>query len=116
MAARLKVIVLEQSDARTFRYALWADVPLARQPFYANTSASSVWKDATLSDITALRNGEVVERVDIFSVPEGTLIGSVRTHLRALWQAHQDRVTAEARWSRYGTTWDGTTWTAGGVA
>ena len=116
MAARVKVIILEQSDARTFRYALWADVPLARQSFYANASATSAWTGATLADTTALRNGEVVERVDSVSVPEGTPLGTVRTHLQALWQSFQDRVTAKAAWSRYGTTWDGTAWTVGGVA
>lgn len=113
---RLRVIILEREDARTFQYALWADVPAARQSFYANANKVSAWNGALPTDNTALQNGSVVERVDKFVVPSGTTLAVVQTLLQTQWQEFQDRITALNPWVRYGSTWDGAVWTAGGVA
>ena len=40
----------------------------------------------------------------------------IRTMLQAEFTARQNAVNAYNPWTRYGTLWDGTTWTAGGVA
>ena len=48
---RLKIIILETYPGKIC-YAFWADVPLARQPFYAGAGKVSAWKDATASSIT----------------------------------------------------------------
>lgn len=112
---RLRIIILEQDDPQTFRYALWADVPAARQAMYANPSAASVWSGATAQDLANLRSGAMVEHTDKLSVQKGETVLKARTILQANWQGFQDRITAEAKWTRYGTTWDGTTWTVGGV-
>jgi hypothetical protein len=121
MAARFRVIVLERVEPRTFRYALWADVPLAHQPFYADPALGSAWKGAIAADLTAIRNGEVTERVDVFraQVAEGAtnaaVLAAAQTQLEALWTAFQNEITTRATWNRYGSTWNGTTWTNGGV-
>ena len=113
---RLRVIILEQEDPRTFRYALWADVPVARQPFYANPTATSAWENALAADLTALQSGQVVERVDKLGIPSGGTLAQARSILQANWQFYQDRITADNPWQRYGSTWDGTTWTVAGVS
>ena len=112
---RLRVIILEQDDTRTFRYVLWADVPTTRQSFYANALATSAWKDATAGDILALQAGQVAERTGTLGVEAGTSLAQARAQLQATWQSFQDRVTAVNPWVRYGSVWDGTTWTAAGV-
>jgi hypothetical protein len=114
--ARLRVIVLDQADARTFHYVLWADVPLARQPFYARPGAVSVWKDALPADNAALVSGAVVERDDTIGFPVGTNLATAQAALQTQWQSFQDEITALNRWARYGTTFDGAAWTPGGVS
>ena len=115
--ARLRIIVLDQQDARTFNYVFWADVPAARQPFYAKPVGTvSAWKEALVADNAALVDGSVVELVGTLGVPASTSLAQAQAILQATWQAFQDRITATNRWARYGTTWDGVTWTPGGVA
>jgi len=117
MAARFKIIILDKdANDPVYRYLLWADVPAARQPFYANASATSAWTDATAGDLAALQNGSVVERQGELRVPSGSTLAQVQAFLQARWSEFQNQVTNDNPWVRYGTTWDGTTWTAGGVS
>lgn len=127
MAITKRVIILERLSPQTpgptesiqFRYLMWADVPAARQPFYAQKQAAmvSAWKDAAQADTTALQSGAVTEFVDIIPVAPGTSLVSVEALLQSIWTAFQARITAENPWQRYGSFMDTTnTWTAGGVA
>lgn len=119
MATVKKVIILERSPERLeFRYALWGDVPAARQEFFADPARESVYKDASAAEITALQNGSVAERVGIAAYPAGTAIAVIQTELANLWTAFQAELnvatnSAQNPYQRYGTTWDGTTWTLG---
>jgi hypothetical protein len=113
---RLRVIILDQEDTRTYRFVLWADAPLARQTFYADPAAGSVWKNALPSDVAAIQAGQVVERAGTLILEPGEGVAVARTLLQASWQAFQNEITTRNPWGRYGTTWDGTTWVAGGVA
>lgn len=113
--ARFRVIILEQEDTRIFRYALWADAPAARQSFFADASRTSVWKQANAADNLALQNGSVIERTDKLVMPAGSTIAQARQALQDVWQQFQNGVTNDNPWVRYGSTWDGTTWVAGGV-
>jgi len=110
--ARFRVIVLEQpkDNSSSYRYVLWADVPVARQSFYANPGASSVWSGATAADIAAIQNGSVVEYVDSQSVPIGATLTQIETFLQNRWTQFQDYITNFNPWIHYGSTWDGTTW------
>lgn len=111
-----QIIVLEQSAPNLFNVAFWLAVPTVRQPFYVNAAATSRYKDASAPELAALQSGAVVEQVAEFSYPAGTAIGAVMALLQTEFATRQAKVTAANPWSRYGSFWDGTTWTNGGVA
>jgi hypothetical protein len=116
---RLRVIMLERPDRldpNTNRYVLWADVPVARQPFYAEPGKVSAWKDATTADNAALASGAVAELVDTLKAPVGASTAQVQGFLQTRHADFQANVTSNNLWTRYGMTWDGTTWVTGGVA
>src|SRR5882757_4442378 len=110
---RLSLIVLDQTadDQNTYRVALWADVPAARQSFYANANLKSAWINATAADNTALQNGSLTEKVITQRVPSGATLPQIEAALQVIQQSFQAQVTAFNPWVRYGSTWDGTTWT-----
>ena len=112
--ARLKIIILETWPGK-INYVFWVDVPLARQPFYADAGKVSAWKDATAADNAALQNGSVTERAHHLDIDAGVSDADRRLALRRDWQEFQARINNYNPWSKYGTTFD-TVWTAGGVA
>lgn len=121
MAITKRVIILEQIGVAplSYRYALWADVPVARQAFYAAKQATmtSVWKDAAAGDITALQSGAVTERSDTTSMATGDTLAIAQARLQAIWTAFQAEITASNPWVRYGSFMDTSNgWTAGGVS
>lgn len=121
MAITKRVIVLEHvSNAPIiFRYAMWADVPSARQPFYAAKQAGAVsaWKDAAAGDNTALQTGAVTEIVKDASFPQGTTIGQIETALAAEWATWNTSIQAANPWDRYGSFMDASNvWTLGGAS
>lgn len=112
-----KVIILETvsaADSRSIRYAMWADVPAARQKFYANPAFVSAYLDASAGELALLRSGAVVERVTQEMLDGNN--AAIRTALQARFTAFQAEITALNNWAKYGSTFDGTTWTAGGAA
>lgn len=115
---RLRVIVLDQdqNDLNNYRYALWADVPVGRQTFYANPSAKSAWTGATTTDNTNLQNGSVVEQVSTQRVPSGSTLAQIEAFLQTQATNYQTFITNFNPWSHYGSTWDGTTWNVVTVA
>lgn len=121
MAIAKRVIILEKLNAAplAYRYIMWADVPAARQPFYAAKQATmaSAWKDAAAGDTTALQNGSVTERIAETTMQAGDNIAAAMTRLQAIWTAYQAEITATDPWDRYGSFMDtSNAWTAGGVA
>lgn len=120
MAAKL--IVLERLPGKRlgFRVAFWADVPTARQPFYAKAGAVSVYKNATTQENDAIASGAVAELVEDISVdPQGTTnqtITKLKDAAADRLAAFQAEVTAYNPWSNYGTKFDGSTWDNQGVA
>ena len=121
MAARFRIIVLEQSShgsglGRDWRLLLWADVPSARQQFYATPGAVSEWKDALTTDNAQLASGAVAERLVTLQQKSTGTIADLQAIAQAMWTAWQAEVTARNPWNRYGTTWDGTSWVLGGVS
>ena len=121
MAITKRVIILEQTNSspQTYRYLMWADVPAARQAFYAAKQSGmvSAWKDASAADITALQNGSVTERVDSTTMNNGDTLNTAMTRLQAIWTAFQAEITAANPWVRYGSFMDtSNSWTPGGVS
>lgn len=114
---RLNVIILTQNSAiNEYTFAMWADVPTARQPFYANTNAKSAWASATATDNQNLQNGSVVEQVGTARFNPATALPAVQANMQAQWQAFQTSITNSNPWIRYGSTWDGTSWVLTGVS
>lgn len=113
-----RFIILERPKTTTVRVAFWADVPVARQPFYANAAKTSVYKDATQVEIDALRSGTVVEMVDTINYPAGQTNAQVVQSLKDRWTAYQAEINGLNDWAFYGTYWpgDGSAVVAGGVA
>lgn len=122
---RLNVIILDKPDNNNpnlWRYALWADVPTARQGQYAllwGASKVSAWADATGTDNQNLQNGSMVEKVDTQQVPGGATLAQIEGFLQQRWVDYQAFVTSNNPWIRYGSygvfngaTW---TWTPGGL-
>ncbi len=110
---RLNIIILDKTteDNNTYRFAMWADVPVARQSHYANATTVSAWIGATAQDNTNLQSGTVVETVTTQRVPSAATLAQIEAFLQSQWSAYQAAVSANNPWVRYGSTWDGTTWT-----
>ena len=121
-----RVIVLERQidqenqwgnqSPQFWDYVLWADVPASRQTFYADPTATSAVRGIAPADLTAIQNGSVVERRRTLQVDKGTTQAQLMTKLELEWAQFQSAVNAYNPWTRYGTFWDGTSWTAGGAA
>ncbi len=114
-----RVIVLErvgEPSDMSFRVAFWVVPPAARQAYYADLEATSAYADVSAADLAALQAGQIVERVETRFFPEGTTLAQTKTALEQRWQQIQNAANSRNPWVRYGTTWDGTTWTAGGVS
>ena|SRR6516165_9068191 len=110
---RLNVIILDQTaeDNNTYHVVLWADVPVARQSRYANPGATSAWSGATAADNTNLQTGIMVESVVTQRIQAGSTLPQIENFLQNLWQQYQNSINSTNLWQRYGSTWDGTTWT-----
>ncbi len=110
--ARLRIIILERdAGSNTFSYVAWADVPAARQNFYAQPPGTvSAWKGALPADNDALVNGSVVEKFATQRVPAGSNIAQIEAFLEQRWTDWQTEITNANPWQRYGSTWDGATW------
>src|SRR5262245_1527606 len=107
---RLNVIILEK-DSDDFRFVMWADVPAARQSRYADPNKVSVWTGATTQDNTDLKAGVFTEKVSTQRIVPGTPMAQIEVFLQNQWSAFQNEINAANPWQRYGSTWDGTTWT-----
>lgn len=114
-----QIIILERLNEPSdmnFRYALWATVPAARVSAYANAAATSAFKTASAAELTALQNGAVVERTGLASFTIGTPIATVQAFLLTQFAIFQAQINTANPTGRYGTFYDGTSWTAGGTA
>lgn len=109
------IIILEKNDSG-YRVAFWADVPATRQSFYANPIKRSLWGGASTEENAAIAAGTVTESAEQINVPAGATIPQMQAFLESRWTAFQSYITSYNPWLRYGTFWNGTTWTAGGVS
>jgi len=124
--ATKNIIVLERQLAQEtqigdqapqiWRYALWADVPVARRVFYADPAKTSAFKTISAGELASLRDGSVVERVSNLRIDKGATIPQLQTKLEIEWTFFQNEITTFNPWNRYGTFWDGVTWTPGGAS
>ncbi len=92
----------------SFKYVFWATIPVARQTFYSNASASSVVKDITTPELIAIQNGQIVEQQNQGNYVAGTPVATIQTDLVNKFNAFQTQVTNYNPWLYYGTYYDGT--------
>jgi len=123
MAARLRAIFVEKPDPNNnnlFGYVLWADVPAARQTFYAAlwpANGVSRWAGAQPGDNQALQNGSVVEQYSEVQQQQGWTRAQLQAEVATRWQTYQTYITNYNPWVFYGTTLDPSgTWTNNGAA
>lgn len=100
----------------SFKYVFWLSVPASRQTYYANAAATSVVKDATAGELSALQTGAVIEQTYTGNYVAGTPISTIQADLIAKYNAAQTIITNINPGQYYGTSWDGTTWTVKGTS
>jgi hypothetical protein len=124
-----KIIILDklgESSNVSYRVAFWLSVPSTRWAFYVkpagmNPNGSAVpfkseWKDATEPENQDLRDGKVTEIIREFVLPTGATLAQVQAYLQTKHTELQTFIDGYNAWVRYGSYWDGTSWTAGGVS
>jgi hypothetical protein len=112
-----KIIVLErigEPSDESYNYVLWASVPAGREPAYANAAKTSAYKDATAAELTALETGTVVERTGTIQYQSGGG-ANIKQDLQRLFNDFQQEITKANPHDRYGTSYDGSTWTNAGT-
>lgn len=112
------IVVLERTALTpvTLRYVVRANVPLARQSYFADANKTSFYKEAAAADLAALQAGQIVEQLQEDAVG-GRTIAEIQALLIAAQQAFQTLVNSQTYnpYRYYGTTWDGAAWTVAGV-
>src|SRR5262245_60372719 len=113
-----QIIVLEKATTldRGFRLVLWARPPVARQPYWKLIApARSTWSGASQAENDEITNGQVVESVEVMAFDQDKTMPELQAAAEARWVAWNDYVQTFNPWRRYGSFWDGATWTLGGV-
>jgi len=114
-----KIIILDRTGLpsdQNYRVAFWLDVVAARQPFYADAAATTQVKDATAPELAAIQSGAVIEEVIEVPSPASTGQAALLAASVTRYNARQAEVTARNPWARYGSFYDGSTWTGVTVA
>jgi len=116
-----RIILLERADDAGqigLHIILWADVPVARQPRYANATATTAVTDATAAELLAIQTGAIAEESRIAHWPAGTAVATILAQIVTGWNAYQARITTINPWSNYLSSWDSATqtWTQKSVA
>ena len=102
------IIILDQTGMPSdlnYRVAFWLDVPVARQPYYANPAAVSTVKSITAPELTALRDGVVVEVVEVIPALVGASLAAVKQAARNRMTDLQRDFNRDNTFNRYGTRW-----------
>lgn len=81
--AKQIIVIGAKSDSKmlTVTAAFWFAVTTAKRP-QANGSA---WTGASAAENTAIQNGDVIEEVQAFPFPLGTLAASIKDFLQQYW-------------------------------
>lgn len=111
-----QIIVLNRESAGRWQILYWVAVPAARQSFYAVPGAKSAWAGAVQGENDAIAAGQVKEVSETYSIEGTPVLGEVQAALETRWAALQAEVNSHNPWIRYGSYWDGASWTLGGVS
>lgn len=102
------IIILDQTGMPSdlnYRVAFWLDVPVPRQPFYANPLAVSAVVGIVAEELAAIRAGQIFEVVEIIPRLAGTQLNTVKQAARDRLVALQQDFNRDNRFNRYGTRW-----------
>jgi len=120
----MRQIVIYQANTTNggtnISFVSWLAVPAALQIQYANAGAKSVipsydaavcpW-GITASELTALQNGSVTERVHQEHIIPGVTQAQIGAYIQNLYAQDQAALTNSVPAKSYsGASWDGTTW------
>lgn len=115
-----QIIILDKVSVSlghtSYNVAFWVIVPSARQQFYADPNKTSQYLDISPEELASLRDGSILERIETYAVTGTPNLATIKQALQDRFNALQAEVTAYNAWGFYGSSWDGTVWTAGGVA
>ena len=108
-----RIIILERAEGNPINYtvAFWLVVPVARRSYYAAVGKKSAWRGASQAEHDAIAAGEVLEVIDSCSQMATATEGEVALDLEARWAQKQSVLTLALLLYRYGTYWDGISWT-----
>lgn len=113
-----QIILLERVDEpsdNNFRVAFWLTVPNTRWEFYANANATSQYKHASAQELQDIVDGKVQEIVETVGFEAGTGLPAIKADLISKFTKHQNRINNINPWVRYGVSYNGTAWSAGGI-
>lgn len=111
-----QIIILDHPDANRYKVAFWLPVPVARQSFYANANKDSAFANISTQELADLRAGLFIEQIDEFNFEAAATLAQTKTFLINEYNARLATAFALNQWNRYGSFFDGVSWTAGGVA
>jgi len=114
-----QIIQLERTGMpsdNNFRMAFWLDVEPERQAFYANPAATSAFKGITTTELDAIKSGAVVEVIETIDRPAGGTLAEFRAEAQLRLTRLQNELTNRNPYNRYGTRFNGTSWTTVTVA
>lgn len=114
-----QIIVLERLDEPSdlnFNVAFWLVVPGTRTAFYADATKTSLYKDISAQELSDLRAGLFTEKVQKVSYLSGQPLAFIRNDLQVKFTNLQNELNNQNPFVRYGTYFDGNSWTTGGVA
>lgn len=114
-----QIIVLERLDEPSdlnFNVAFWLVVPVTRTSFYVDSNKISQYKDISAQELSDLRAGLFIEKVQKVSYLSGQTLTFIRNDLQSRFTNLQNELNNQNPFVRYGTYFDGTSWTTGGVS
>lgn len=110
-----RIVILERVTKRAYRVVFRTTTPVALQSYYADPAKTALWPDAPAADTTSLQDGSEHEASDHITIEPGATQPEIAALLEATWADFNARVQAYNPWPKYGTRWDGTSWTVEGV-
>ena len=110
-----QIIILDHPDTNRYKVAFWLPVPAQRQAFYANAAKNSVFTGISTQELADLRAGLFIEQTDDFNFDVVTNLAQTKAHLINEYNARLATAFVSNQWNRYGTSYDGVSWTAAGV-
>jgi len=122
-----KIIILTKKQTQNYlevSYLFWLTVPSGQIPFrvlpiqyntHGDVISPSVYKSATAGEITAINAGQVVEQQGMTSYSSNVTNNQIAADLIAKFNVAQTSLSNAIDFNYYGSFWDGTTWTMGGV-